>query len=100
VGSNLPLAAHLTNVRSGPKPPQQSRDRWAILLVDNPIDRYLRNSTMLEDFILDPDGGLTLLIQHASPGTDLEANWLRTPEGWFLTVMRLYWPQEAAFDGS
>jgi hypothetical protein len=71
-----------------------------ILLVDNPIDRYLLNSTMLGDFILDPDGGLTLLIQHASSGTDLEANWLPTPEGWFLTVIRLYWPQEAAFDGS
>ena len=71
-----------------------------ILLVDNPIDRYLLNSTMLSQFNMDDDGGLTLLVQHESPGKDQEANWLPAPKGWFMPVMRLYWPKQEALDGT
>ena len=39
-----------------------------ILLVDNPIDRYLLNSPMLPQFKRDVDGGLTLYFQNESPG--------------------------------
>jgi hypothetical protein len=52
-----------------------------ILLVDNPLNRYLLNSPMLPQFKRDADGGLTLLIQHESPGMDKEANWLPAPKG-------------------
>ena len=69
------------------------------LLVANRIDRYLLNSTMLEQFRLDADGGLTLLIQHESPGRDLEANWLPAPKGPFSLLLRLYLPRAQALDG-
>lgn len=69
------------------------------LLVDNPIDRYLINSSMLPDLVRDPDGGLTLYLQHESPGPEKQANWLPAPDGEFISIMRLYWPQEAALTG-
>ena len=70
------------------------------LLVENPINRYLLNSPMLPDFVKDEDGGITLYIQNESPGKSKEANWLPAPKGPFATIMRLYWPKEAALDGS
>lgn len=69
------------------------------LLVANPLDRYLINSPMLPQLKLDPDGGLTLLIQNESPGKDKEANWLPAPKGPFIMFMRLYWPKAEALDG-
>jgi hypothetical protein len=71
-----------------------------ILLVANPIDRYLLNSPMLPDFVRDADGGITLYIQQESPGKDKEANWLPAPAGPFYMSMRLYWPKKEALDGS
>jgi hypothetical protein len=70
------------------------------MLVANPIDRYLINSTMLPVFVRDPDGGITLYIQHDSPGKDKEPNWLPAPEGPFFMAMRLYWPKAEALDGT
>lgn len=69
------------------------------LLSANTIDRYLLNSPMLPQFKRDADGGLTLLIQHESPGVDKEANWLPAPKGSFFLVLRLYWPKAEALDG-
>jgi hypothetical protein len=69
------------------------------LLVANPLDRYLINSTVLPGLKRDTDGGLTLYLQHESPGKEKESNWLPAPKGEFWTVLRLYWPQEAALDG-
>jgi len=70
------------------------------LLTANPINRYLLNSPMLPDFVRDADGGITLHIQHDSPGKDKEPNWLPAPKGAFSVVMRLYWPKAAALDGT
>jgi hypothetical protein len=75
-------------------------DHPASLLVYNPIDRYLLNSTMLSKFKMDADGGLTLYIQHDSPGKAKEANWLPAPKGAFLLFNRLYWPKPEALDGT
>ncbi|TGD74872.1 DUF1254 domain-containing protein [Mangrovimicrobium sediminis] len=72
----------------------------ASLLVANPIDRYLVNSPMLPDFVRDAEGGITLYVQHDSPGKDKEPNWLPAPAGPFSVVMRLYWPKPEALDGS
>jgi hypothetical protein len=69
------------------------------LLVPNPLDRYLINSPMLPDLKRDGDGGLTLYIQHDSPGKDRESNWLPAPSGPFLMFLRLFWPQPEALDG-
>jgi hypothetical protein len=71
----------------------------ASLLVANPLNRYLLNSPMLPQFTKDADGGLTLLIQNASPGADKEANWLPAPKGPFFMAMRLYWPKDEAVTG-
>ena len=61
---------------------------------------YLLNSTMLSQFKMDDDGGLTLYIQHESPSKDKEANWLPAPKTPFSMVMRLYWPKAEALDGT
>jgi hypothetical protein len=67
--------------------------------VDNSINRYLINSPMLPQLKRDSDGGLTLYIQHESPGKEKEANWLPAPEGPFSMYLRLYWPKDEALDG-
>ena len=69
------------------------------LLVENSLERYLLNSTMMDQFVIEEDGSLTLYIQKDSPGKTLEANWLPAPKGPFYLVLRLYGPQEAALTG-
>jgi hypothetical protein len=70
------------------------------LLAANPIDRYLINSPMLPDLKKEADGSITLYIQNESPSKELKSNWLPAPKGPFAVYMRLYWPKEAAMDGS
>ena len=70
------------------------------LLVANPLNRYLLNSTMLDDFVRDKDGGITLYLQHDSPDKEKEPNWLPAPEGPFSATLRLYWPKAEALDGT
>lgn len=70
------------------------------LLVANPIGRYLLNSPMLDRFVRDEDGGITFHVQAESPGADREANWLPAPKAPFRAVLRIYWPKEAALDGT
>ena len=69
------------------------------LLYANPLQRYLINSPMLPKLKLDEDGGLTLYIQHESPGPELESNWLPAPDGPFWIALRLYWPKAEALEG-
>jgi hypothetical protein len=69
------------------------------LLSANRLNRYLINSPMLPSLRRDADGGLTLLVQHESPGTELESNWLPAPKGPFFMVLRLYLPRAEAIDG-
>ncbi|MCU0921868.1 MAG: DUF1254 domain-containing protein [Burkholderiaceae bacterium] len=71
----------------------------ASLLVANALNRYLLNSPMLPQFKRDADGGLTFIIQHDSPGKDMESNWLPAPSGPFSMIMRLYWPKDNALSG-
>lgn len=71
----------------------------ASLLYANALDRYLINSPMLPSLKRDADGGLTLYIQHASPGPDKVSNWLPAPDGPFFAVLRLYWPKPDAYSG-
>lgn len=69
------------------------------LLVENPLNRYLLNSPMMDDFVFGEDGSLTLYIQKDSPGKELETNWLPTPDGPFYAVLRLYGPEDVALTG-
>jgi hypothetical protein len=66
------------------------------LLIENPINRYLINSPMLPSMKKNADGSLSLYIQHASPGTDKESNWLPAPNGPIYLAMRMYWPKTEA----
>jgi DNA-binding transcriptional LysR family regulator len=75
-------------------------DLPASLLVANPINRYLLNAPMLPQFVKDADGGITFYFQNESPGKDKEPNWLPAPKGPFVIALRLYWPKEAALDGT
>jgi len=76
-----------------------SYDGTAGYLVENPINRYLINSTT-EGLVYGDDGSLTLTIQRAQPQDPTEkANWLPAPEGSFYLVMRIYWPEQAALKG-
>jgi hypothetical protein len=70
------------------------------LLVANPLNRYVINSPMLPDLKGDANGGLTIHIQHASPGKDKESNWLPAPNGPFVLVLRMYWPKPEALNGA
>lgn len=60
--------------------------------VDNPLNRY--SISERQALKANPDGSIDLHIQHASPGRELESNWLPAPKGKFILMMRLYWPNE------
>jgi hypothetical protein len=70
------------------------------LLVANPIQRYLLNSTTLKSYKYDADGSLTFYVQRNSPGEDKESNWLPAPNGPFYCVYRVYMPGEAVLNGA
>jgi len=70
------------------------------LLVDNPLNRYLINAPMLPQLKKNPDGSLTLYIQHESPGPERESNWLPAPKGPIYVAMRLYWPRPEVLEGT
>jgi hypothetical protein len=99
--------AHRYTLRFGPGKLPPVNSFWSLtmysqpesLLVANPIDRYLLNSSMMPQFEKDADDGLTLFIQHDTPGDGHKANWLPAPSGPFSVIMRLYWPKQEALDG-
>jgi hypothetical protein len=69
--------------------------------VPNAINRY--NLSQRNTFVANPDGSVDLYLQAESPGKDKEANWLPSPKGKFITMLRLYWPTETPptiLDGS
>jgi len=69
------------------------------LFIENPLDRYLLSSEMMEQFKQEEDGSLVLHIGKDSPGQDLESNWLPAPDGPFYMTMRLYGPEKSALEG-
>jgi hypothetical protein len=64
------------------------------LLYANPIKRHVINSPMLPALQRDADGGITLHVQHESPGADRQSNWLPCPATPFGLTFRTYLPQE------
>jgi DNA sulfur modification protein DndE len=66
--------------------------------VDNELNRYaIGDRSNLEK---NPDGTLSIYIQHANPGEDKESNWLPTPSGAFNMMLRAYYPKEEMLKGS
>ena len=63
------------------------------LLVANSIDRYLVNTPMLDSFVKNNDGSVTIYIQHEEPQDGIPtSNWLPAPAEPFFMAMRLYVP--------
>ena len=66
------------------------------LMVANPIHRYsIGDRSKLE---YGKDGSLTIYVQHASPGTKKESNWLPAPDRAFSLQFRMYLPKPEALD--
>jgi hypothetical protein len=70
------------------------------LFIENPLDRYLLNSSIMDQFEQEKDGSLVLRIGKDSPGKERDANWLPAPDGPFCLVMRLYGPEPDALEGA
>jgi len=100
-----PLDGHLKytlDFAAGQLPPARY---WRISMYDldgfftsNQIRRY-GIGNMAEKLEPNPDGSLTLYIQHGSPGQAKEVNWLPAPEAGFFLMMRLYQPEEKMYRG-
>jgi hypothetical protein len=78
---------------------------WSLTMYDaqsflaaNPINRY--NIAGWMPLTYNQDGSLDVYIQHNSPGTPKESNWLPAPAGRFSVTLRVYWPKESMLDGS
>jgi hypothetical protein len=69
------------------------------LLYANPLKRYVINTPMLPALGRDPDGGITLHVQHDSPGAGRESNWLPCPATPFVLTLRTYLPREPIRNG-
>lgn len=78
---------------------------WSVTMYDaqgyqvaNPINRFAIGDR--DALKYNPDGSLTLYIQHQNPGPDKESNWLPAPaKGTLGVTMRLYAPRSQALDG-
>ncbi len=70
------------------------------LLYANVINRYAIQSTMINNFKKNPDGSVTICLQHESPGKELESNWLPCPTGLFTMAFRCYLPGEPLRNGT
>lgn len=73
---------------------------WSLTMYDENyffVPNLLNRYTVSErnNFIVNADGSVDIYIQHESPGKDKEENWLPAPQGKFILMMRLYWPNEA-----
>jgi hypothetical protein len=72
---------------------------WSLTMYDsdyffvaNPINRY--SISARQNLKANADGSIDLYLQKDSPGADKESNWLPAPEGKFILMLRLYWPNE------
>jgi hypothetical protein len=64
-------------------------------LVDNPVERYSIGDW--NGLVIEPDGALTIRIQHADP-LGAVSNWLPAPPGSFNLLLRLCWPEQDVLD--
>lgn len=68
------------------------------LCVAAPIKRYSIGDRT-PDFEPNEDGSVTIYLQHESPGSEEESNWLPAPDGAFALALRIYWPRQDVLDG-
>jgi hypothetical protein len=77
---------------------------WSVTMYDaqgfqvaNVLDRYAIGDR--DPIRYNADGSLDLYLQHESPGSDEESNWLPAPSGALGLTMRLYAPKHAVLRG-
>jgi len=97
---------YIIHVDKGQFPPVNAF--WSLTMYDkdmffvpNLINRYTLSSR--NKYVTNADGSVDLYLQADSPGKAKEANWLPTPKGRFIPMLRLYWPKEtppSIIDGS
>ena len=58
----------------------------------NPLNKF--TVSMRDKPKFNEDGSLTLYFQNESPGKAKEANWLPSPKGDFILMLRMYWPKD------
>jgi len=88
---------YIMNFPPGQLPPVEGF--WSLTMYDagyffvaNPLNRY--SISQRQDLKKNADGSVDLYIQHESPGADKESNWLPAPDGKFILMFRMYWPNE------
>jgi len=77
---------------------------WSITMYDaegyqvaNELDRFAIGDR--DPLTYYPDGSLDIFVQHTSPGSDRESNWLPAPTGPLGITMRLYAPKPEILNG-
>jgi hypothetical protein len=97
-------SAYTLTFPSGGLPPVNGF--WSLTMYDpnhffapNDLRRYSVGTKNLRAMAPNPDGSLTLYIQHDSPGAGKEANWLPAPTSEFEMTIRTYWPKAEVNEG-
>ena len=95
---------YVLHFAKGQEPPVKGF--WSVTMYDehlffvpNSIRRYQISPTQ-SPVTHNPDGSLDIYVQRNSPGLANEKNWLPSPSGPFVLMLRLYWPQDAVINGS
>ncbi len=120
LGANLPQDAiypatvaqldgtknYVIHFAAGQMPPAKAF--WSLTLYnakqffyDNPLNRYTVSERT--QFVKNADGSVDVYVQHDSPGSAKEANWLPAPADKFSLILRIYLPSEtppSIVDGS
>jgi hypothetical protein len=93
---------HRYELRFSAPPPAEAG--WSVAMYDAPGSRPVPNELdrhaigdATPGLRRDPDGALTIRIQHERPDDD--SNWLPAPEGGFRPVLRMYQPASAVLRG-
>jgi hypothetical protein len=90
---------YLLHFDKGELPPV--RGFWSLTMynqkfffVENPLNRYTLSQRNKLKY--NPDGSVDLYLQSSNPGAGKQANWLPAPQGPFVLMLRLYWPNETS----
>ncbi|HEX7980488.1 MAG TPA: DUF1254 domain-containing protein [Gemmatimonadaceae bacterium] len=98
------LRNYVLHFDKGEQPPVKGF--WSVTMydpqyffVENPLHRY-QISPAQSPVKMNSDGSLDIYIQHQNPGAAKEKNWLPAPDGPFLLMLRMYWPEQSVVDGT
>jgi hypothetical protein len=96
--------ARAYTLRLAPPPPCAAG--WSLAVYGAPDSRLVPNDLGRHSIgagtpglRTDPDGGITIVLQHRPPDEASAANWLPTPEGEFHPVLRVYAPADPVLHG-